>query len=185
MTNSIEPTQPTALPYLRVLEVASLIPGPYCGKLLASLGANVIKAEPLAGDPSRRRGPFPDDIPHPERSGLYLYLNTGKQSVTLNLDDAAGRDLLRQLVAGVDMVVHDYTPERAAVVGLDGDALQAANPDVIVTAITPFARPGPTPTTRPTPDDLPRRRRGLAAAQRRGAGHVSGPSAHHRRREHG
>ena len=143
MTNSIEPTQPTALPYLRVLEVASLIPGPYCGKLLASLGANVIKAEPLAGDPSRRRGPFPDDIPHPERSGLYLYLNTGKQSVTLNLDDAAGRDLLRQLVAGVDMVVHDYTPERAAVVGLDGDALQAANPDVIVTAITPFGSTGP------------------------------------------
>ena len=115
-------TTSTALPNLRVLELASLIPGPYCGKLLASLGATVIKAEPPnAGDPSRRRGPFPDDVPHPERSGLYLYLNTGKQSITLNLQDPAGRDLLRQLVARVDMVVHDYTPANAAAVGLDSN----------------------------------------------------------------
>ena len=72
-----------ALSGLRVLELASLIPSPYCGKLLASLDASVIKAEPPAGgDSSRRRGPFPDDTPHPERSGLFLYLNTGKQSVT-------------------------------------------------------------------------------------------------------
>ena len=101
---------PTALPNLRVLEVASLIPGPYCGKLLASLGAEVIKAEPPGvGDPSRRRGPFPDDEPHPERSGLFLYLNTGKKSITLDLHNPARRDLLRQLVSRVDMVVHDYT----------------------------------------------------------------------------
>ena len=94
-------------PNLRVLEVASLVPGPYCGKLL---GANVIKAEPPTGDPSRRRGPFPDDIPHPERSGMYLYLNTGKQSVTLHLADPSGRELLHQLVASVDMVIHDCNP---------------------------------------------------------------------------
>ena len=102
MTNSIESTHTAALPNLRALEVASLIAGPYCGKLLASLGANVIKVEPPTGDPSRRRGPFPDDIPHPERSGLYLYLNTGKQSVTLNLADPSGRELLHRLVASVD-----------------------------------------------------------------------------------
>ena len=135
---------PTALPNLRVLEVASLIPGPYCGKLLASLGATVIKAEPPnAGDPSRRRGPFPNDIPHPERSGLYLYLNTGKQSITLNLQDPAGRDLLCQLVARVDMVVHDYTPANAALVGLDDSSLHAANPNVIIVPITPFGSSGP------------------------------------------
>ncbi|MYC31992.1 MAG: CoA transferase, partial [Chloroflexi bacterium] len=129
---------------LRVLEVASLIPGPYCGKLLASLGATVIKAEPPnAGDPSRRRGPFPNDIPHPERSGLYLYLNTGKQSITLNLQDPAGRDLLCQLVARVDMVVHDYTPANAALVGLDDSSLHAANPNVIIVPITPFGSSGP------------------------------------------
>ncbi len=135
---------PTTLPNLRVLEIASLIPGPYCGKLLASLGANVIKAEPPGvGDPGRRRGPFPDDQPHPERSGLFLYLNTGKLSITLDLENPAGRHLLRQLVASVDMVVHDYTPANAASVGLDSDSLLAANPDVIVSAVTPFGSAGP------------------------------------------
>ncbi len=134
---------PVALPNLRVLELASLIPGPYCGKLLASLGAQVIKAEPPAGDPSRRRGPFPGDIPHPERSGLYLYLNTGKQSVTLNSENPAGRDLLRRLVGGVDVVIHDYTPAAASAVGLDSASLLAANPDVIITAVTHFGSNGP------------------------------------------
>ena len=144
MTSFLSRQTPIALPNLRVLEVASLIPGPYCGKLLASLGAEVIKAEPPgAGDPSRRRGPFPDDVPHPERSGLYLYLNTGKQSITLNLHDPAGRDLLRQLVSRVDLVVHDYTPANAAAVGLDSDSLLATNPNVIIVPITPFGSSGP------------------------------------------
>ncbi len=134
----------SALPNLRVLEIASLIPGPYCGKLLASLGAEVIKAEPPGvGDPARRRGPFPGDEPHPERSGLFLYINTGKKGITLDLENPSGRDLLRQLVARVDMVVHDYTPANAAAVGLDSDSLLAANPDVIVTAVTPFGSSGP------------------------------------------
>ena len=140
---SIPSIYPSALSNLRVLEVASLIAGPYCGKLLASLGANVIKVEPPTGDPSRRRGPFPDDVPHPERSGLYLYLNTGKQSVTLNLADPSARELLHQLVASVAMVIHDYSPAAAVSVGLDGDSLLAVNPDVIVTAVTPFGSTGP------------------------------------------
>ena len=144
MTANAIPSPPTALPNLRVLEVASLIPGPYCGKLLASLGAEVIKAEPPGGgDPSRRRGPFPDDAPHPERSGLFLYLNTAKKSVTLDLRNPAGRDLLHQLVSRVDLVVHDHAPAAAAAVGLDGDALLTANPEVIVTAVTPFGGSGP------------------------------------------
>ena len=142
MTDSTRVT--AALPNLRVLEIASLIPGPYCGKLLASLGADVIKAEPPGtGDPSRRRGPFPDDDPHPERSGMFLYLNTGKRSITLDAQNPAGRDLLRRLIARVDMVLHDYAPQRAAEVGLDGDSLLSANPAVIVTAVTPFGSAGP------------------------------------------
>ena len=70
-------------------------------------------------DSSRRRGPFPGDEPHPERSRLFLYLNTGKKSITPDLENPAGRNLLRQLVSRVDMVVHDYTPASAAVESLD------------------------------------------------------------------
>ena len=73
---------PSALGGIRVLEIANMVAGPYCGKLLASLGAEVIKVEtPTEGDPSRRRGPFPEDVPHPERSGTFLYLNTGKKAL--------------------------------------------------------------------------------------------------------
>ncbi|MQG32781.1 MAG: CoA transferase, partial [SAR202 cluster bacterium] len=101
-------TAPTALGGLKVLEISSMVSAPFCGKLLASLGAEVIKVEPpKTGDPSRRRGPFPDDVPHPERSGMFLYLNTGKKSVTLDLDDQKGREILFDLTAGVDVLVHD------------------------------------------------------------------------------
>ena len=138
------PQSPTALDGCRILEIASLIPGPYCGKLLASLGARVIKVEaPGAGDPARRRGPFPDDSPHPERSGLFLYLNTGKQSITLNLRDAAGRALLRRLVARVNLVIHDYAPDAARAAGLDADTLRDANPGAVIVAATPFGSSGP------------------------------------------
>src|SRR5215213_221910 len=63
---------------VRVLELAGGIAGPYGGKLLSDLGADVIKAEPPSGDPARLRGPFRDDVPDPEASGFYLYLNAGK-----------------------------------------------------------------------------------------------------------
>lgn len=66
-----------ALQGVRVIELAQVVCGPYCAKLLADLGAEVVKIEePLIGDEARRRGPFLDDMPHPERSGLFLYLNT-------------------------------------------------------------------------------------------------------------
>ena len=75
-----------ALSGLKVLEYSEFISGPYCGKLLADLGAEVIKIEPPgSGDKARSWGPFPQDIPHPEKSGLFLYLNTNKLGVTLNL----------------------------------------------------------------------------------------------------
>ena len=82
----------TALAGLRVLELGGLVAAPYCGKLLAALGADVVKVEPpKTGDPARRRGPFPGDDPHPERSGTFLYLNTGKRGITLGVDDPQGR----------------------------------------------------------------------------------------------
>ena len=86
------------LPNLKVVEYCHMVSGPYCGKLLADLGAEVIKIEePKKGDEARKRGPFPKDIPHPERSGLFLYLNTNKLGITLNLANAKGREILLQL----------------------------------------------------------------------------------------
>ena len=75
-----------ALAGLKVLEYGEFISAPYCGKLMADSGADVIKVEkPVTGDKAREYGPFPQDIPHPEKSGLFLYLNTNKRSITLNL----------------------------------------------------------------------------------------------------
>ncbi len=115
---------PLVLDGLRVLEVAGLVAGPFCGKLLACLGAEVIKVEPLQhGDPSRRRGPFPGDVPHPERSGLFLYLNTGKKSITLDLEDRQGRLLLNELAGRADVLVHDAQPSKARRLGLTREIL--------------------------------------------------------------
>ena len=87
-----------ALSGLKVLEYGEFVSAPYCGKLLADLGADVIKVEkPGVGDRARKQGPFPQDIPHPEKSGLFLYLNTNKRGVTLNLKSAAGGKFLKSL----------------------------------------------------------------------------------------
>jgi crotonobetainyl-CoA:carnitine CoA-transferase CaiB-like acyl-CoA transferase len=137
-------TTPTALGGLRVLEVANMVAGPFCGKLLASLGADVVKVEtPRTGDPARRQGPFPGDVPHPERSGLFLYVNTGKRGITLNLDDAQGRAMLAELASQTDVVLHDLTPQRAQGLGLDRAFLAEENPGLIVASVTPFGATGP------------------------------------------
>ena len=135
---------PTSLASLRVLELGGMVAVPYCGKLLASLGAEVVKIEPpKSGDPSRRRGPFPDDAPHPERSGAFLYLNTGKRGVTLDVDDPQGREILRQLAAETDVIIHDSPPALASARGLEQQALSEVNPGLIVATITPFGSSGP------------------------------------------
>ncbi len=80
-----------ALSGLKVLEYGEFISVPYCGKMFADLGAQVIKVEaPGLGDRSRRWGPFPQDVPHLEKSGLYLFLNSNKMGVTLDLKTAVG-----------------------------------------------------------------------------------------------
>ena len=84
----------SALDGLRVLEVGELVSAPYATKLLADLGADVVKIEPPAGDRARRRGPFPGGMPHPEKSGLFLYLNTNKRGIVLDLTTPAGHAAL-------------------------------------------------------------------------------------------
>jgi crotonobetainyl-CoA:carnitine CoA-transferase CaiB-like acyl-CoA transferase len=90
----------TLLEGLKGLELGRFISAPYCGKLLADMGAEVMKIEPPAtGDPARQHGPFLNDDPHRERSGLFLDLNAHKQGVTLNLATPTGQSILRELVA--------------------------------------------------------------------------------------
>ena len=146
MPDPANPTRepPSALGGIRVLEIAGMVAGPYCGKQLASLGAEVIKVEPPAeGDPSRRCGPFPGDVPHPECSGAFLYLNTGKTSLTLNLEDPQGRVILAALLPTVDSLVHDLRPAQAEPLGLDPESLRQTNPHLVVTALTPYGSTGP------------------------------------------
>ena len=96
------------LPGVRVLDVGQGISGPYCAKILAHLGAEVIKVEPPEGDDARRIGPFPGDVPHPEKSGLYMALNTNKFGVTLDLESVNGAESFRDLVKGADTVSYTH-----------------------------------------------------------------------------
>lgn len=129
---------------VRVLEVAEMVGGPYATKLLADLGAEVIKIEPVTGDRSRHIGPFPIDATGDiEQSGMFLGLNTNKRSSVIDLDSATGRTQLGWLVAQADIVVHDLVAARAAEVGLDGDELLAQHPHLVVAAITPYGHTGP------------------------------------------
>ena len=98
-----------ALKGLKVLELTQSLAGAYCSKLLSDMGAETIKIEkPGFGDESRNREPFKDDIPHPERSGLFLYLNINKLGITLNIDSDAGIEILKKLVMETDILITDY-----------------------------------------------------------------------------
>ncbi|MBM4335381.1 MAG: CoA transferase [Deltaproteobacteria bacterium] len=138
------PLQDRPLSGLCVLELGQMVAAPYCGKLLADLGADVIKIErPRVGDGARRRGPFPGGVPHPEKSGLFLYLNTSKRGITLDLETEAGRGIFLRLVADAAALIDDWPPGELARIGLDPDALARANPRLVHTSITPFGASGP------------------------------------------
>jgi crotonobetainyl-CoA:carnitine CoA-transferase CaiB-like acyl-CoA transferase len=129
---------------MRVLDLTHHIAGPYCTKLLAAYGAKVIKIErPRQGDPARQAGPFPGDTPHPEKSGLFLHLNTNKQSVTINLQHPQGQDLVRQLAQRADVVVNNFSPRVLPALGLGYDDLKTLNPRLIMTSISNFGQTGP------------------------------------------
>ncbi len=128
---------------LRVVEVGELVAAAYATKLLADLGAEVIKIEPPSGDAARRRGPFPRATPDPECSGLYVYLNTNKRSLTVDLTQPGGQAVLARLAANADLLVHNVPPADMAGHGLRYDALAARNPRLVMTSIAPFGLTGP------------------------------------------
>ena len=133
-----------ALEGLRILDLTQGVAGPYCTKLLSDYGADVLKIErPEGGDPARRAGPFPDDEPHPERSGLFLDLNTGKRSLTLNLKTESGQRILRRLAADSDAVVENFRPGTLARLGLSEEQLAELNPAAALVSISNFGQHGP------------------------------------------
>jgi crotonobetainyl-CoA:carnitine CoA-transferase CaiB-like acyl-CoA transferase len=133
-----------ALDDLVVVEFAQMVSGPMCGKMFADMGAEVIKIEPpSAGDEMRAHPPFPGDIPHPEKSGSFLYLNTSKKSITLDPATHSGAEVARKLIAGADLLIENHPPGYLDSLELGYEFLKALNPRLILTSITPFGQTGP------------------------------------------
>ncbi len=133
-----------ALSDVKVLDLTWHIAGPYCTKLLADYGAEVIKVEkPGEGDPARRMAPFFKDDPHPEKSGLFLHLNTNKKGITLNLKSAKGKKILKELAKDADILVESFRPHVMPSLGLDYKTLEQINPKLLMTSISSFGQTGP------------------------------------------
>jgi crotonobetainyl-CoA:carnitine CoA-transferase CaiB-like acyl-CoA transferase len=132
-----------ALQGLRVIDISQGIAGPYCAKLLADGGAEVIKVEPPQGDYARTLGPFPEDIPHRDKAGLFIHLNGNKKSVTLDIETASGRTVLRKLLERADVLVESHPPGRLTEADLGYDDLKDELPELIYCSVTPFGQTGP------------------------------------------
>src|SRR5262245_60514777 len=133
-----------ALEGFRIVECGEMVAASYAAKLMADMGAEVIKIEPPGGgDTARQRGPFPGKIPHPEKSGLFLYLNTNKRGITLNLESPRGHEILHRLLTQTDLLIHNVHPTRMPACGLNYDRLATINPKLVMTSITPFGLSGP------------------------------------------
>ncbi|MBM4414735.1 MAG: CoA transferase [Chloroflexi bacterium] len=136
---------PTPMPLagVRVLDLTHHAAGPFCTRLLGDYGADVIKVEPPGGDIARTLPPFYGDEPGPERSGLFMFLNTNKRSVVLDLKTEAGRAQLLELTRDADALVENFSPGTLERLGLGYEVLHAANPRLVVTSISNFGQDGP------------------------------------------
>lgn len=129
---------------IRILDLTSGVSGPWCTKLLADYGAAVIKVErPGVGDESRAHGPFPGDSPHREKSALFLWLNTSKRGITLDIQSATGRALALRLASACDAVVLDQRAPDLRRLRLTHDDFAAVNPRIVTTSVTAFGLSGP------------------------------------------
>ncbi len=140
--NQVAATGTGALFGLRVLDLADP-KGVYCTKLLADLGAEVIRIEPPGGDPMRRIGPFFHDEQDPEKSLYFFHFNTNKRSVTIDLEDKAGQEIFKKLIRRADILVETFQPGYLDRLGLGYQSLKHLNPALIVTSITGFGQTGP------------------------------------------
>ncbi len=132
-----------ALTGLTVIDLSQNIAGPYCTKLLADMGAKVIKIEqPGLGDPSRLEGPFPENKPDLNKSGLFTYLNNNKIGITLNLKTENGIQIAKKLISEADIVVESFKPGAMEEFGLGYNVLRELNSGLIMTSISNFGQTG-------------------------------------------
>lgn len=131
-----------ALDNVTVLDLTHHIAGPYATRLMADFGANVIKVEKPGGDLARQLGPFRGE-PHPERSGLFFYLNCNKRSVVLDLHRPEGRDALAALARQADLVVESFAPGTLDALGLGYEFFRSLKPELPLISISNFGKDGP------------------------------------------
>jgi crotonobetainyl-CoA:carnitine CoA-transferase CaiB-like acyl-CoA transferase len=133
-----------ALDGLKIIEIAEGVSGPYAGKLMADLGAEVIRVErPRAGDALRYVAPFYHDQPSPDSGLLFNFLNTSKLGVTLDIETATGRDWLHRLLAEADVLLAGELPAAIERGGLSFEKLHSQHPQLVCTYVTPFGLEGP------------------------------------------
>ena len=129
-----------ALSDVRVVDLTHFIAGPYATKLLADMGADVVKVEPPWGDGGRKLGPHRAAIE--ERGGLFAFLNLNKRGVTLNLKHERGREVLASLLDGADLLIENFAPGTLAALGLAPDDLIAKFPKLSIVSISNFGQDG-------------------------------------------
>ncbi len=132
-----------ALMGIKVVDFGQMVSAPYCAKLFSDYGAEVVKVEPPHGDAARSIGPFPGDLPHREKSGLYFVNNTNKRGITCDVASTEGRELFLRLLRWADVLVENNLPRQMQAWGLTYPQLQQVNPGLVVISITPFGQTGP------------------------------------------
>lgn len=123
------------LRHIRVLEIGAYISGPYCGALLAALGADVVKVEPPGGEPFRRG--------NENRDHFFMQYNAGKRSATVNLKSPEGVELIKKLLPEFDVLLENNRPGKLAKLGLGPDVCQQINPRLVYTSVSGFGDGGP------------------------------------------
>ena len=136
------PAEGVLLPPYRILDLT----GPeavFCGKLLADYGADVVKVEPPGGDPTRNKAPFIGDEVGIDRSSYFLFYNTNKRSVTIDIDTPKGQELFKKLAKTADVLIESFPVGHMESKGLGFDSLNAINPSLVMASVTPFGQTGP------------------------------------------
>ncbi|MDP7641493.1 MAG: CaiB/BaiF CoA-transferase family protein, partial [Alphaproteobacteria bacterium] len=128
----------TPLAGIKVLAVEIGAAGPWCSRLLADMGAEVVKIEPLEGDLTRNWDSVCNGL-----SAAHVFLNRNKKSLTLNLKSDEGREIFLKLAAEADVVFENFKPGTVARLGVDYDAVRAVKPDIVYGHISGFGQDGP------------------------------------------